>query len=165
MLAATLFVAALAVLVIRSVSTDPPPGHPVSDLSAQPEPAGLISNRTLTLDARAAERWTRLDLSRATLTGDQAGWDLAVRRFRLIVNGGSGFEGEAGVIALERDYGSVTEAPADGYVGSEISTGGDSTPSRRGPGGSPGTATRTAGPRRTRLPLAPTPAIQMTWAG
>lgn len=123
LLAATLFVAALAALVIRSVSRDPPPGYPVTDLAAQPEPTGLIANRTITLDARDAERWIRLDLSRATLADGESLWDLAVSRFRLIVNGGPGFVGSAGVIALEGDYEAMAEAPANGYVGSAISAG------------------------------------------
>jgi hypothetical protein len=125
LLAAALFVVALAALVIQSVSRDPPPGYPISDLPGRPEATGLIADRVITLDARDADRWTRLDLSRTTVADDASRWDLAARRFRLIVNGGPGFAGEAGVISQEGGYEAIVEAPPDGYVGSSISAGGD----------------------------------------
>jgi hypothetical protein len=123
--AGALFVLAVVVLVIGSVSREPPAGYPVSDLVAQPEATGLIRERTITLDARDPERWARLDLSRAALVDDASQWDLAARRFRLIVNGGPGFAGAAGVISVEGDYDTIDVAPATGYQVSAISVGGD----------------------------------------
>ena len=53
-------------------------------------------------------------------------WDLAARRFRLIVNGGVGFPGEGGVRPLEGSvFDSVRTLPADGYVGTRGGDGPD----------------------------------------
>jgi hypothetical protein len=126
--AGLLFLLATSVLVVSSVRRDPPRGHPISRLDALPEPTSLVGDRVITLDARDPSRWTRLDLSRGALVeaGDTLGWDLAVRRFRIVVNGGPGFAGRGGARRLAgRSFDSVSEAPATGYVTSDVTPGGD----------------------------------------
>ena len=126
--AGTLFLLATLTLVLSSVRRDPPPGHPISVLEPTSEPTSVTEERLVTIDARDPDRWTRLDLSRATIVGgsDLRGWDIAARRFRLVVNGGHGFAGQAGARRLlGRSFESVSEAPANGYVGSLVTPGGD----------------------------------------
>ena len=46
-------------------------------------------------------------------------WDLAFRRHDILVNGGEGFPGEGGAIALDSvSFDSLAEAPEAGYLGS-----------------------------------------------
>lgn len=88
----------------------PPRPHPVGD--------ALVRDRVVTLDARSSERWVRFDFSRAAPVPGAAGsgWDLAARRFHIIVNGGPDFPGEGGARSLgEVPFDSVRRAPARGY--------------------------------------------------
>ena len=51
---------------------------------------------------------------------DPLGWDLAFRRHDIIVNGGDGFAGRGGAVALEGvAFDSLAEAPAGGYRATE----------------------------------------------
>ena len=126
--AGTLFLLATLILLVQSVRRNPPPGKPISVLEPTPEPTSLTGERLVTIDARHPNRWARLDLSRAVIVGDREvrAWDIAARRFRIVVNGGPGFEGEAGARRLPgQSFGSVSEAPVDGYVASLVTLGGD----------------------------------------
>ena len=112
-----LFLAALVYLVFSSLTRPTPPTYGLS--AADPEPAGetLVRDRRVTLDARDPDRWVRFDFSRGMAVPDSVReWDLAIRRFRMIVNGGDGFPGEAGARALEgAAFDSVVQVPAEGY--------------------------------------------------
>jgi hypothetical protein len=126
--AGSVFLLATLTLVVFSIRRDPPPGYPISALEPGPEPTGLTGERLVTIDARDPGRWARLDLSRAALVedGDPGSWDIAARRFRIVVNGGVGFDGNAGALRLpERTFESVSEAPAEGFVTSQVTAGGD----------------------------------------
>ena len=126
--AAAAFLLAIPILVFISLRADPPPGYPISSLAPTPEPGGLSGERLVTLDARDPEEWVRLDLSRAALVEDSRAleWDVAVRRFRIVVNGGEGFAGAGGAVRLAgRSFESVSEAPPGPYVGSRVTAGGD----------------------------------------
>lgn len=84
----------------------------------------LIGPRTYTLDASSTVEWAAFDFSRgsAVPAGDPAGWDIAFRRFNVMVNGGAGFGGRAGIVDLGVvAFDSVMEAPAEGYSGSDAS--------------------------------------------
>lgn len=72
---------------------------------------------TVTLDARDGSGWTFFDLERGrTVNGSvDPDWDLAVQRFHIVTNGGPGYPGEAGALALEAAWEEVREAPEDGY--------------------------------------------------
>ncbi|HSJ63032.1 MAG TPA: HmuY family protein [Gemmatimonadaceae bacterium] len=107
----TLFVAAMWYLVASSLSGRSAPEF-------DPTPPGRARLRgasgdvdTLTIDARDARTWRFVTLTaHALLTPpDTTGWDLAVRRHRII---GSGLIADLGAIAFD----SVTRAPRTGHV-------------------------------------------------
>jgi HmuY protein len=114
LLVATLigFAAFLGVLVVQSVAPKRVQVFaPAARDATVPAPvAGAID--TVTLDARDEDRWRFFDLDRGMpqLSPDTAGWDLAVRRFRIIVAG----DGVADLGATPFD--SVAAAPSEGFV-------------------------------------------------
>jgi len=125
--AGAVFVLFVAAVVLSSVSRRRPVGRPASILTPGPESDGIL-DRTLTLDGRAADTWLRVDLSTGgeVTSADATTWDVAVKRHLLIVNGGPGFRGDAGVIGFRGiSFDAVVEAPDRGYAGSEVSRGGD----------------------------------------
>ncbi len=78
-----------------------------------------VGPRTVTVDASDGEVWRYFDFSRGSVVEDPGPteWDIAFRRFQIMVNGGAGFMGEAGVLSLgEVPFDSVSEVPARGYV-------------------------------------------------
>lgn len=88
-----LFVVLAATLVIGSLDRPTPTVFVPDPAGAVPDPDGV---RTVTLDARSPDRWVRYDLESGRVVGrDAPGWDLAVRRFHVIVNGGAGLPGRA----------------------------------------------------------------------
>jgi len=114
-------VLALAVgFVVVSLQRPEPATFPPSPVA--PEPAGerLVGPRTYTVDASDGDRWRYFSFSQGSVVENPAPfeWDLAFRRFRIIVNGGEGFHGMGGVrnlgpVALD----SVTVLPDGGYEG------------------------------------------------
>ncbi len=113
-------------IVVSSLTRPSPPTYPVSQ--HEPAPAGdrLVRDRTVTLDARDQERWVRFDFSRGTVVPDTStAWDLAVRRYRMIVNGGEDFGGRGGARTVEgTSFDSVRRVPSEGYRGTLRSGGG-----------------------------------------
>lgn len=95
------FVALLGYVLVSSLSRRQVPTFP-------PREAGPD---TLTVDARDSKQWRFIDLDRGrSLTApDTAGWDLAIRRFHLIVS-------EAVAEAGAGGYDHLTSPPASGYV-------------------------------------------------
>lgn len=73
----------------------------------------------VTVDARDPERWVRFDFSRRAAVASPAPheWDLAFRRFHVVVNGGEGYAGEAGALRLDSGAGDRLRLPAEGYLG------------------------------------------------
>ncbi|MFW6084727.1 MAG: HmuY family protein [Gemmatimonadota bacterium] len=126
-LAGGLFVAVIGLVVASSVSRPETPVFRPSSLEAREREVkpGLFGPDTVTLDARRDDRWTRFDLARGTVAGPGEPWDLAVKRYRLAVNGGDGFAGEGGARRLDAPFDAVREAPAAGYEPSRVSGGGD----------------------------------------
>lgn len=124
-LAGGLFLALIIFVVASSVSRPETPVFTPSSLEAREVVARLVGPDTVTLDARQDDRWTRFDLARGTVAGPGEPWDLAVKRYRLAVNGGDGFAGEGGVVRLDAPFDAVAEAPAAGYESSRVSSGGD----------------------------------------
>lgn len=119
------FVAAIGLVVAASVSRPEAPVFALSRLEAREVPAGLAGPDTVTIDARDGDRWTRFDLARGTIASAGERWDLAVKRYRLVINGGEGFVGMAGVRRTDAALGDVVEAPAEGYESSRVTGGGD----------------------------------------
>jgi hypothetical protein len=86
----------------------------------------MVGPATWTLDATSDREWAFFDFSRnsSIRPAGPLDWDLAVRRFHVIANGGPGFAGRGGILDLgPTPLDSVVEAPAEGYV----ATGRDST--------------------------------------
>lgn len=126
--AGTLFILGVVYLVASSLSRPSPPTYLPSDSAPRPAGDSLIAGRVVTLDARSRERWRRFDFSRGAPVDRSAGrdWDLAARRYRLIVNGGEEFGGRAGVVDLGRvPFDSVRRVPAAGYRGTRRAEGGE----------------------------------------
>ena len=98
------------------------PGIPSAGSVTPPNPVAvgdtLVGPAEVTLDATSPDHWTFFDFSRNSAVEHPGplDWDLAVRRFYVIANGGPGFAGQGGI----RDLGklaldSVGEVPEGGY--------------------------------------------------
>lgn len=88
----------------------PTPGGPVSD-------PGAADARRVTLDARDADRWVYFGFSDGRVAGHPfEGWDLAARRFRVVVNGGGELPGGArAAVASAATLDSVRSVPTEGW--------------------------------------------------
>ncbi len=124
-LAGGFFLAVIVVVVGSSVRRPEIPVFTLSSLEAREADARLLGPDTVTLDARRDDRWTRFDLARGTVAKPGEDWDLAVKRYRLVVNGGEGFVGDGGVHRIDGPFDAVAEAPPGGYESSRVSGGGD----------------------------------------
>lgn len=78
-----------------------------------------MEDRSVTLDARDPDRWVFFDFSRGAVVENPSptGWDLAVRRYRMVVNGGEEMPGDGGAVAAGPAWDSVRLAPVTGYAG------------------------------------------------
>lgn len=110
-LAATFVVGSLRRPEPPSFTPGGPPPREVGD--------SLVEPRPYTVDARDEGVWRWFDFSRGAVV-DAPGardWDLAFRRHDVLVNGGEGFAGEGGAIALEGvSFAELGEAPAGEYL-------------------------------------------------
>ncbi|HSM34926.1 MAG TPA: HmuY family protein [Longimicrobiales bacterium] len=126
------FLLAIAAIVGASLVRPEVPVFEPGGLAPRAPPSALAGPDTVTLDARAGEGWVGIDLATRE-SGDvrsmPATWDIAAQRHRLIVNGGEGFLGDAGVVAVESPIEAVRRAPEGGYAGSRVTPGGDSVQS------------------------------------
>lgn len=114
-------------IVASSLTRPSPPTYPVAEPEAEAVGDRLVRGRRVTLDARDPDRWVRFDFSRGAVVPNSApSWDLAVRRFRIIVNGGPGFSGRGGAMALHgTPFDSVRHVPESGYRPTEGDPAGD----------------------------------------
>ncbi len=112
LLAATFVVGSLRRPEPPSFAPGGPPPREVGD--------SLVGPRVYTVDARDEREWRWFDFSRGAVVESAAGgWDLAFRRHDILVNGGEGFSGEGGAIALDGvSFDALSEAPEAGYAGS-----------------------------------------------
>lgn len=85
-----LFVAVLVALVTASLARRSQPTF-VPTVFPRPGARAAGSTDTITVDARDGGKWRYLSLSRGEVLalGDTAGWELAVRRYRMISWGGA----------------------------------------------------------------------------
>lgn len=120
-----LFVAAIATVVVSSLRRPEPPVFTLSSSEPRPHPEGLTGPDTVTLDARSGDQWTLFDLATGQVVTEGDTWDVGVKRHRLMLNGGTGFSGNAGAVRLEIPFADVHEAPTTGYEQSRVTPGGD----------------------------------------
>jgi hypothetical protein len=116
---ATVGVLAMLTLVVMALKRAAPPSFVPTTREARVNPAGLIGPELFTVDATSPDLWRFFSFARGTLVDetDPHAWDVAFRRFRVIVNGGDGFQGAGGVIDLgEVPFDSVGTVPENGYV-------------------------------------------------
>lgn len=112
------FVILMASIVIGALRR---PALAVGDVTpAYPSSIGdtLVGPADYTVDATNSERWIFFDFSRNAAVGDPGplDWDIAIRRFEIIVNGGPGFAGRGGIADLGRiAFDSVMLVPDTGY--------------------------------------------------
>jgi hypothetical protein len=98
---------------------EPPPSFTPTPASPVEVGDALVGPVVWTIDARSEAAWAYFDFSRGSTVppGDPLGWDIAVRRFRIIANGGDRFHGRAGIIDLGNiAFDSVHTAPDSAYV-------------------------------------------------
>jgi hypothetical protein len=116
--AIALVASVLVALTLRTPTIDAYPPTP-----ALPAEVGdtLVGPVRYTVDARSPDRWVFFDFSRGSVI-DQPGpldWDIAFRRFRIIVNGGPGYDGRGAIADLgDIAFEDVTAAPDTGWVAS-----------------------------------------------
>lgn len=119
------FVVVMGWVVAASLRRPATPVFTLSRLEARESPTALTGPDTVTIDARDGERWTRFDLGRGRVASPGQAWDIAVKRYRLVVNGGDGFPGEGGARRMDVPFAEVREAPPEGYTPSRVTGGGD----------------------------------------
>ena len=107
----TLFVAVTAYLVVSSVTTRSVPTFDPSPHATALGDSAPRHDDTITVDASDETRWRYLDFDRGSVVAppDTAGWDLAVRRYRVIAS-------DAIADLGPRRFEDVHEAPAHGFV-------------------------------------------------
>jgi len=86
-----------------------------------PRDAGraLVGPVVYTVDATDPEQWRYFSFRLGAVVDeprDSAAWDLAFRRYQVIVNGGAGYPGQGGIVDLgDVGFGGVQTAPTSGY--------------------------------------------------
>jgi hypothetical protein len=87
----------------------------------------LVGPLRYTVDARDSAAWKLFSFSQGSVVADPRPfeWDVAFRRFQVIVNGGASFEGMGGVRQGEEGVplSSLLVAPEEGYAETEIVSG------------------------------------------
>jgi hypothetical protein len=111
----------LVAILLVAISLRRPTIEAYPPTPAQPAEVGaaLVGPVRYTVEATSPDRWVFFDFSRGSVV-ERAGpldWDIAFKRFRIIVNGGPGYRGngaiaDLGDIAFEK----VTTAPDTGWV-------------------------------------------------
>jgi hypothetical protein len=117
-----------ATFVVGSLRRPEPPSFVPGEPNPHPVGDSLVGPRLETVDATDERRWRWFDFSRDAVVESPGprDWDLGFRRHHVLVNGGPGFAGEGGAIALEGVvFDSLAEVPETGYLPSEA--GRDST--------------------------------------
>ena len=113
------FVLVLAAVVAGSLSRPEPLSFVPTPVAPRPAADRFVVD-TVTVDARDGSEWVYFDFDkRSAVEGPLAGWDLALNRYHIIVNGGPGYPGAGGAIATPEPWPAVTEAPAAGYATTE----------------------------------------------
>lgn len=117
------FLVAVVLLVAMSVRRPEPPTFEPTPVQSRAAGTRLIGPSVVTVDASDASRWRFFSFAAGSVveTPGHLGWDLAFRRFQVIVNGGARFAGAGGVADLGLvPFDSVNAVPVDGYVVTEV---------------------------------------------
>jgi len=88
-------------------------------LAIENDDSVLVGPRVYTIDATYPDRWQFFDFSRGSvvIAPGPTEWDMAFRRFQVIVNGGDGFLGNGGVLDLGPiSFDSLASVPLGGYM-------------------------------------------------
>jgi hypothetical protein len=112
------FVFLLAAIVVGALRHPEIPSGVITPLNPVAVGDTLVGPAEVTLDASASDRWTFFDFSRNSAVEHPGplDWDLAVRRFYVIANGGAGFAGRGGIRDLGKgSLDSVAVVPDSGY--------------------------------------------------
>lgn len=113
-----------AIFVTTTLRTPEVPSYPATI----PDPVEVgerkVGPAVVTVDASTGEDWVFFDFSRGSVVDSPMPtreWDLAFRRYRIIVNGGPDFAGDGGVLPLTGAvFDSLVIVPKTGYVGSVL---------------------------------------------
>ncbi len=115
-LATGAFLVVIVTVVTASFVRAKPPSFVPTPLVSRPAGDGFVLD-TVTIDARDGARWVYFDFDvGSTVENSTSGWDLAINRFHVVANGGEGYAGRGGALAVAAPWDSISEAPADGYT-------------------------------------------------
>jgi HmuY protein len=121
-LAVGAMVAVAVTLVTLSVRRPAVPTYAPTAPAPREVGASRVGPVLYTVDATSPEQWRYFSFRQGSVL-DNAGareWDLAFRRYQVIVNGGPRFAGHAGALDLGRvAFAEVTSAPEAGYQATE----------------------------------------------
>lgn len=112
-------VVAAVVFVASTLRAPEIPSYPPTPPAPAEVGAERVGPVTVTVDAAAGDRWVYFDLSRGSVveSPEPQEWDLAFRRYRIIVNGGPGFAGGGGVVGFPGvHFDSLVSVPEADYV-------------------------------------------------
>lgn len=114
-----ILVSAAVVVVGLTLQRPEPPTYAPSPVEPRPVGEERVGPLVRTVDATVPEQWVPFSFRDGSVIHDPGPleWDLAFRRFGIIVNGGDGFAGHGGIIDLgEVPFDSVRILPEEGYV-------------------------------------------------
>lgn len=111
-------------LVATSLADRSPPTYAPTPPGSAPRPDSTRALR-VTLDARDSERWIYYGFADGRISRRAFdGWDLAARRFRVVVNGGADLPGDARVArGPAGSLDSVRSVPREGWRATETKAG------------------------------------------
>jgi hypothetical protein len=110
----------LVVLVGMTLRRPVPPSFEPTPVQSRPVGPGLAGPELVTIDATDSRRWQFFSFAQRSVVPHPGprDWDLAFRRFQVIVNGGAGFAGDGGALDLgDLDFDDVLAVPVSGYIG------------------------------------------------
>jgi hypothetical protein len=116
-----LSVIALLAIVLVGISLRRPTIEAYPPTPASPVEAGdsLVGPVRYTVEATSPDRWVFFDFSRGSVVerARPLDWDIAFKRFRMIVNGGPGYSGSGAIADLGAiAFDDVAAAPDTGWV-------------------------------------------------
>ena len=123
-LAAVVVVVAMVAATLVAITLGQPDVPTYAPTRPEPRDAGraLVGPVVYTVDATDPDRWARFSFRLGALVADAGprDWDLAFRRFRILANGGRGFQGEGGILDLGAvPFDAVAVVPDAGYLPNE----------------------------------------------
>ncbi|MEX1256926.1 MAG: HmuY family protein [Gemmatimonadota bacterium] len=121
---ASVVLACAIAYIALTISRPEPPTFAPTPMEPRLADGRLVGPLVYTVDARDAARWQYFSFAQGSIVADPRPfeWDLAFRRFQVVVNGGRGFAGLGGIQDLGViSFDSLVVLPEEGYVGTEVS--------------------------------------------